>query len=210
MSGESIFKPIVTRQEVEMAALNTLKLWFDTYLAEVERQKGLDVRQLPRPRSYIRKNEFDRWPEDQIPAIIVISPGLVGPPSGTGSGSFRGDWQLGVAVITEGQDNDNTRDLVGYYTAAIRALILQRPSLGGFAMGVTWEDERYDDISDTEVGRTMASGQVVFQVTVEDLVSTKAGPVTPDTPPVTPPDDSPTWPIATTVTADVQIVEELP
>lgn len=205
----TLFKPIITRQDVEHAALNTLKPWFDTYLAEVERQKGLIVRQLPRPRSYMRRNEFDKWPEEQLPSIIVISPGIVGRPTASGSGMFTADWGLGVAVIAEGRDNDNTRDLVGYYTAAIRALILQRPSLNGFAKGVVWEDERYDDISDFDAGRTMASGQVVFQVEVEDVVSTRAGPVTPDTPPVDPPPVSPDWPIADTVTADVQIVEEL-
>lgn len=205
MTPDTIFKPIITRQEVELRVTNTLKDWIDTYLAEVERQNGLDVRQLPRPRSYSRRNEFDHWPEEQIPAVIVVSPGLVGRPVANGSGEFRGQWGVGVAVIAEGQDVNNTRDLVGYYTAAIRALILQRPSLGGFAMGVTWEDERYDDISDIDVGRTLASGQVVFQVEVEGIVSTKAGPVTPDTPPVDPPPVSPTWPIATQVTADVEL-----
>lgn len=204
----SIFKNIITRQDVEIRVRDTIKTWIDSYLAEVERQNGLNVRQLPRPRSYTRRNEFERWPEDQIPAVIVISPGLTAPPVANGSGQFRGYWGVGVAVITEGQDTDNTRDLAGYYTAAIRALILQRPSLGGFAMGVTWEDERYDDISDVEMGRTLASGQVVFQVEVEDIVSTKAGPVTPDTPPVTPPDDSPTWPVATVVTADVEMEDD--
>lgn len=201
----TIFKQIITRQDVELQVIDTLKDWFDTYLAEVERQNALDVRQLPRPRSYSRRNEFERWPEDQIPAVIVISPGLVEPPVANGSGEFRGYWGVGVAVIAEGQDTDNTRDLVGYYTAAIRALILQRPSLGGFAMGVTWEGEHYDDISDVEMGRTLASGQVVFQVEVEGIVSTKAGPVTPDTPPVDPPPVSPAWPIATEVTADIEL-----
>jgi hypothetical protein len=201
----SIFKDIITRQEVEQAAMITLQTWLDTYLAEVERQKGLAVRSLPRPRSWMRRNEFEHWPEDQIPSIIVISPGIAEPPTGTGSGAFRANWLLGVAVVAEGQQTNNTRDLVGYYTAAIRALIIQRPSLGGFAMGVTWTDERYDDISDTEIGRTLASGQVVFQVTVENIVSTKAGPLTPDTPPVDPPDTSPTWPIADTVSVEYEL-----
>jgi hypothetical protein len=204
----SIFKPIITRQDVERAALDTLQTWIDTYLAEVERQNGMAVRSLPRPRSWTRRNEFEHWPEDQIPAIIVVSPGLTDPPMGTGSGAFRANWDLGVAVVAEGQQTNNTRDLVGYYTAAIRALIIQRQSLGGFAMGVIWRDERYDDISDLEVGRTLASGQVVFSVTVEGIVSTKAGPLTPDTPPVDPPDTSPTWPIATTVEADI-VLEDL-
>jgi hypothetical protein len=205
IAPNNIFRQIITRQDVEQAALDTLQIWIDTYLAEVERQKGITVRSLPRPRSWTRRNEFERWPEDQIPAIIVVSPGLSDPPMGTGNGAFRADWDLGIAVVAEGQQTNSTRDLVGYYTAAIRALIIQRPSLGGFAMGVIWTGERYDDISDTEIGRTMASGQVLFQVTVEGIVSTKAGPVTPDTPPVDPPDTSPTWPIATQVSAEYEL-----
>lgn len=202
---DSIFGQVLTRSNLEDAVVALLRKWMDTYLAEVERQNGIPVRTLPRPRSIERRNAFEHWVEEQLPSLVVVSPGTVGPPRKRGGGSYVAEWAVGIAAIAGGKDANSTRDLVDLYTAAVRMLILQRPSLEGFAIGATWEDEHYDDIADSDVGRTMASGQVVFQITVEDLVFANAGPITPDDPPTTPPDTSPTWPIVDTVHLDVEL-----
>lgn len=201
----SIFGQLLTRGDLEDHVVDLLKKWMDTYLAEVERQNGKAVRSLPRPRSIVRRNAFEHWVEEQLPTLIVVSPGTVGPPRKRGNGSYEVDWTLGIAAIASGKDSDNTRDLVDLYATAVRALIIQRPSLEGFAIGVVWEDEHYDDISDSDVGRTMASGQVVFRVTVENVVFAQAGPITPDTPPDPPPDTSPVWPIVETLHLEVDL-----
>lgn len=201
----SSFGQILLRSDLEDAVIAVLKKWMDTYLAEVERQNGKPVRTLPRPRSYSRRNEFDKWPEEQLPAIIVVSPGTTGRPRKRGNGEHEVDWAVGVAVIASSTTMDNSRNLIDLYTAAIRALIVQRPSLEGFAIAATWQNESYDDINDQEAGRTMASGQVVFEITVENNVFAKAGPLTPDNPPDPPPNTSPTDPQVQTTHLDVEL-----
>src|SRR3954469_11008205 len=91
--------PIVTAHDVEQAALATLRKWASTYLGEAEDQHELTRGTLARPRSYTATNSFDKWPEDQLPCVLLVSPGLAQPPNVEGNGRHRAQWALGVAAI---------------------------------------------------------------------------------------------------------------
>lgn len=205
----TIFGRIVSRQDLENAAMETCKTWIDTYLAEVERQRGIDTGFYQRPKSYTTVNSVTKWDEDQLPAIIVVSNGFSQAPRKKGDGTFDTWWGLGIACIVSGNDEASTREFASDYTAALRALFNQRVSLDGFADGTDFVDEHYDDIQE-EDRRSMASGQVIFSVEVDNVVQTKAGPITPDDPPSDPEAPIPDWPIATSVHLDgVTIVKEI-
>lgn len=196
----SIFGAIKDGTHVESAMLEHLELWQLTYLAEVERQNGLEPRFLPAIRSFVVVKEFDRWPEDQLPACLVLSPGLAEPPIAEGDGTMRSKWILGIGLVCSAPTREDTNRLAKWYTSAMRAAILQHPSLGGFAEGVEWRSETFSDIPSAGQ-RTMSSGQAVFFVEVRDTVNRLGGPTSPPEDPYNQPDD---WPEVDSVQVTVE------
>jgi hypothetical protein len=190
----SVFGPVVTGAHVEQAAILTLKTWLQTYVAELERQTGRDPESVPMPRAWGTVNEFEKWPEDQMPVALIISPGLEpNTPVAEGRGTYRAKWVLGVAIVCSARDEAQTNSLAKFYAAAVRATILQNPSLGGFARGVQWVGESYTDLPKVDE-RTLGTGQVIFSVEVGEVVDEKAGMRTPPDDPYTQPE----WPTVET------------
>jgi hypothetical protein len=175
----SVFGPIIERAKIEEAVMETLQYWFGSYLEEVELQSGIanERNKTPKPKSWIRVNELDKFPEEILPCVIVISPGLSDSPTQEGSGIINAPFGVGVAVVASAIDQESTRDLVGRYCAVIRAILLQNGSLQGIVptRGTVWEDESYDDLT-VEDERTLGVGQVTFTVWVEGVVDRLKGP----------------------------------
>ena len=67
MSSSNLFGEIVTGGMVERAVRDTLALWIDDYLGELERLEGYAPGSVKRPLGYVTSSEFDKWPEDQLP-----------------------------------------------------------------------------------------------------------------------------------------------
>jgi hypothetical protein len=178
----AVFGDLFVATDLEEAVQDTLKLWFPTYLAEVERQKGLEPHFIPVPpeAGYGRVNEFTKFQEDRLPAVIVVSPGIAPrPPLMAGTGAWRAWYRVGVAVVASGNDRDSTRNLSKWYTAALKGAILQHEDLGEFgAAGIAWTNERNTDVPD-EQGRTLGSAAVTFDVEVHDVVNSRLGLLTP-------------------------------
>lgn len=200
----SIFGQIVTGADVEEWCLATLRKWSSTYLAELEDHHELARGALPRIRTYTTTPSFDNWPEDQLPALMLVSVGLAEPPFKQGSGEYRARWQMGLACVCSASKMEQSHRLAMLYVAAHRALLVQRPSLDGHAHGVVWQDENYDDLP-LDDARSLAAGQAVFTVEVHDVTTANAGPLTPSEPP----EPDPTvpygdWPTAETVDVDVE------
>lgn len=169
---------IVSGRDVELAALATLKAWSSTYLAEAERQTGREVGSLPRVRTWTTSPDFEKWPEDQLPCVLLISPGLVDPPDADGAGKYRARFSLGIANIASTATADETADVAKLYCAAHRTCLLQHPSLDGFAAGVTWLDENYDDLPFDDT-RSLGAGKAIFAVEVRDISTRYRGPQDP-------------------------------
>lgn len=190
--------------ELEVAARDTLKLWFPAYLREIEARKQLGTSVLPLPQSYLIAEEIDREYGAEMPCIVVVSPGLSGQrPRKEGDGSYSAFFNLGIAVFVAANSSENTKRLVRLYTMAARLIMLNKQSLGGFTNGINWIDESYDDRFPFTDSETTSAGQVLFEVEVPDMVSRGAGPATPDVPPLT------QWGIAEEVDIDV-VKEDLP
>lgn len=207
MTTTNIYGPIVDRDTIEETVMAFIQLWIDTYLAEVERMKGMSIRHLPRPRSYSAVNRFERWTQDQLPAIIVVSPGLTKPPVKNGAAVYRGKWALGIGIVVGARDQETNRSVVGLYAAAIRMLFTHKPSVGGFALGCTWLDEKYTD-SPEDYRQSTAAGQVLFELEVDAVVQGLQGPATIDPPPADPVPDPGQWPEVIDVSDGATITKE--
>lgn len=182
---DSIFGRIVTGSDVEDWCIALLKRWTSTYLAEVERQHGLPQLHYARPRSFVRTASFDQWPEDQLPRIVMASAGQATPPRKRGDGRYQCWWVMGFGCVCSARYQEEAHEMALDYVAAVRTLIIQRPSLDGHAHGTVWLDERYDDLVYDD-SRSLSSGQAHFTVEVEDVASANAGPLLPDPPSVDP------------------------
>ena len=193
----SVYGAITHGGLVEKAARDLLKPWMPAYLAEIERQLDRTPGSLPKPRSWTNMIDVDRWPEDQLPCVVLICPGTYSEPISEGDGEHRVTWELRVATVVSGKPDARERmlDNAKIYAAAVRTCVLQHPSLGGFAQGVSWLGEAYDDIP-IDRSRTLASGEVAFAVQVDDVASAFDGPAEPPEDPLEDPGD---WPTATEV-----------
>jgi hypothetical protein len=190
MTTTSPYGTIFGADQLEEAAKETLIKWMPTYLAEVERQRGMEPGEIPLPRSYRTVPRFDKFPEDQIPAIYLVSPGIFGEPVKRGGGVYQVQYSLGFAVVVETRDPDSVNTMAKLYSSAIVAAIMQHRNLGfeqGKIEGVDWVDETFLDIP-TQDSRSLASAQGVFVIMVNDVLTVGAGPLVPDpeVPPIDP------------------------
>jgi hypothetical protein len=191
VTEQADFGRIVTAYDVEQWCLATLRKWSSTYLAELERKNGIDVGDLARIRSWRTTPSFDKWPEDQLPAALLLSVGLSEPPLKEAGGVYRARWQMGLACVVSARTEALSRRNAMIYVAAHRALLTQKQSLDGQpgARGVVWQDENYVDLPYDDI-RSLCSGQAIFTVEFDDVTTSEKGPVTPDDPlPIGPP-----WP----------------
>lgn len=200
-----IFGPIFSSATLERAAIETIKAWMPTYVQELELQLPEYQRgTVPLPRSYASRTTFEEFPGEQLPLVVVVSPGVVGDPSPEGDGRYTAWWELGIVVVAEGRSEDDSNSLVKLYGAAIRAIMLQKSSLGNIASGVEWTDESYDNVVEAEEQRTLRGVSLTFIVQIDDVVTRSRGPAEP-----IPPEDAPTtlpgsqWPTAELVEVEV-------
>jgi hypothetical protein len=195
---ETAFGPIVAACDVEQALLELVQLWLADYLAEVERQHGLEVGYLPTPRSWLVSSDVEKMPEDQTPAVVVASPGMTDPPRVEGDGMYIARWRVQVAVHLSARGNALSLRLVRLYVAALRTLIVQQQSLGALVLRrIDLLDERYDTLPSID-DRTVCTALVELAVEVGDVALRHVGPLSPVIPPGQLGPDSPTWPIAET------------
>lgn len=203
MSIGEIFVP----GDLADAATSVLKRWLPLYLATLERRKGIPARSLPLPQSWRDSGEsVEKWPEDALPALVVVAGGTDSEPSEDGEGFYRGAWRLAVVVLVDGGDIDvggsvSPLDLAGYYGSAVRACLMDHRDLESFgAEGLDLLGEDYDEVN-PDARRTMGAARVRFRVAVGQVLQAGFGPIG------EPPDDPyallPDPPAATDVQVDV-------
>ena len=194
---QSLYGRLIAGVDVEQALKARLDARLDDYLNEVERQHGLAVGALARPRAFV---VAERFPEDQLPAIVVESPGTVDLPAADGQGRYAVRFELVLAIHVAAADG--AIELAKLYGLALRALAVQQPA--PLFMGVDWVNERYPR-PELVGGRTFYTAEVTLEVQVPDVTDRHAGP--PDGPgwPEDGGPDSPEWPVA--ATADTELVK---
>jgi hypothetical protein len=169
------FGKIVVASELERSIIVLLKKWFPTYLREIERNVGWRGEELPTPRNYGNRNSFDLQAGEEIPKVVVISPGLFEVPEHPeGDGYYSATWQVGVGIATAARTEEEADRKAKMYAAAMRGILIQHQDLEDPELGVsyvTWLDESYDDLDiDDQYQRARGAG-VYIGVEVEDAVN---------------------------------------
>lgn len=179
-----VFFPIVDGSQLEDAVLQTLQDWFLTYTREFEIQRGIPRDYIPQPRSWVVADNGEREGADQLPSIVVVSPGLTGEPLMDGEGNFRAAWIIGVGIFVSARTRSDTSQLSRQYAAIVRAILLQKASLDG-SVNVSmmrWMDESYDDNFQFTDEQTISFAQITFNIEVYGVVHRFKGPVGPPDP----------------------------
>ena len=177
-----LYGSLVTTEDVRLAVVAHLKLWSPAYLAEVERQKGAS---LPPFRGYVTESG------DVFPVALVACAGTEGDPERHGDGTITAWWAVGAAAVVAGKTRDEANVTAGYYGAAIRASILQHPSLSGFAESIVWIGESLEEVAwDPDLSIVVCLAR--FLVAVPAVVNVNLGPLEPPVDPGADPGDLPT------------------
>lgn len=168
----SLFGQMVSASDITQATEDALKKWYITYIRTVERKLDLNPGTIQEPTNYTNRNKVDAEFGEQIPKVVIVCPGLVGPPRKKGNGYYDATWRLGVAVACADADEDVADMLSKAYGLATRKLILDKLRIGN----VVWIDENYDDIPlPNKVMQYKAAG-LFFTVDMQNVVLQGTGP----------------------------------
>lgn len=177
---EDPFGPILSGFEIEQALAGGIRTWLPDYLLELERRRSLPPRSLPAFRTEVPTSfDADRLREDQLPALAIMSAGLTEPPQAHNSdGSYTAKWRVDCISSCVARGNRQARRLAQWYTAAVRAILLQWDFSGTdlSLIRIDWVSERYSTRSPTEE-RTMGEGVVSVDVHATDVMYRSAGPM---------------------------------
>lgn len=192
----NIFGRLLTDDAVEDAVVATLKKWIDTELRLVEEERDLPARTYERPRGWGIHSDMDKFPEEQLPAIIVVT--LEVNNSGKSGRKIRATWSMSVTSITSSTDMEATRKKTLRLGTAVRGALVHRQSLdgalpteempSGTVRGVRWDSSSNRELP-LDADRTIWGIRQVFDIEVDDVMTQSAGPAEPDAPP--PPVDEP-------------------
>lgn len=181
-----VYGPLVTARDVTLAVKATLQSWLPATLAEAGRRAGVDPHRVPMPVSWMRLSTPDAYKDDQLPAVVVASPGLVGEPHVEMSGLVTKTWEIVVASVVRGDSHEEVADLAALYVGGVELAVLQNRDLGGVAE--TWGaegvdawllDNRHAPADDARRARTLADVYVVLAVEVQGALDISAGPAEP-------------------------------
>ena len=180
---------IVAGPLLEVAVVEHLRAWLPAYRVEVVRQfneqTGASVPDtaLKPIRSFVSAAAFDKLPEDQMPCIVLESPGLTDKPEVRGDGQVDMTFGLVIGVVSPGKDADDTRLTNRLYGAAIAAIMVQQRVQHPNVSTVTLTDLAYDAIPFDE-HRTIAATRATFDVVMPNVLNRRAGPLEPPADPL--------------------------
>lgn len=195
----STFNDWTAPRHIEQAIIDHLLKWGTTYIAEAERQFNIEARSVPVPEAgqfTTVREEFEKWPEMETPAVLVIAPGLAGTPRLEADRSLTAPVAIGVATLvdTPGHPPGTATEAAQVMGVAYRQLMLTLPPEGIDVEAVELRDERYGDVKDDNA-RTSGSARIVMVYWVRRWGWRKGGPIDRTDPPADPyavPGDYPT------------------
>lgn len=228
MTYSSIFGTLAGRDDVAQRVLQTLQAWLLTYLAEVERQEGLEPKTItppggeppagsaaiyPADASCFRSGlDFETWQGDELPLLIVVAQ-----PQGDAEriedGGYQQWYEVQVGAVCEDPGGLETAAqlLADRYGKAVTGVFAQQGGLGGvdrnrttvpFAEKTVLVSAPHTEFVDG-ADRKYARSVTVAHVLVESIVEEGVGPrIVPADPYLTPS----SWP--TIVKVDVQLSAE--
>ena len=118
---------VVFGADVEDHIQQVLWWWLPSYLYEVERNHSIIPGTLPlNPIRSSGQRRSKKFPEDQLPCLMIGSPGLVTVPIPDGGGYYTATWRINLAVEIVAGPNRRALELARWYALAVRAAIIQQ------------------------------------------------------------------------------------
>lgn len=208
MPESNIFGSIFLSPEFDDAIEAFIRKWIDTYLSEIEFRSGIPRRTMTRPRSYLVTNEPEKFPDDSLPLIMIVSSGMSDPPVMNDTMAWDGWWDWVVVIITAQRDEKSTRKMSQRYGAAIRAMVMQRPDLEGAVDDTEFLGESYGYLPQEDRNRSRAVAGLEFRSYIQGIVE-QVGPPEPDpAEPENDPDDEPRPDYPTIEQVSLEIVND--
>lgn len=167
-------------EDLENAVMEELRTWMALTLREISMERDEEI--LQAPLSYNVRPDNNQFVEDQLPALIIVSPGTINTPRKSGDQVYEADYRVMIVAIISSNSRENVNHNARVYAAAVRAILVRTPGLGGVTTGGIWEGESFDE-GPEEQGRSLASVTVEFAYTVPNIA--KRG-ERPPTQPITP------------------------
>lgn len=168
---EEIFGRIRHKGEIENAALATLKKWLSLYLRVVREQH--EFVELAEARTFAVVSEFERFPEENLPAIITMT----GPATAverTGDGYYKATYPLSAAFVTAAASPRVARDAAHLFAGAGAAVLLQKLSREYPDLVIRWVGDESQTVSLTK-SRTIVAVEHSFEVQMTHIVSDLLG-----------------------------------
>lgn len=206
----ALFGRLVTRRDVELAAVSFLQTWVPTYVAELERQGGLAPQTVPLPPdpnlSYRGGLDFDTWEPAWSPVFIVVAQPTGAPQRADGAGNYLQTFSLNVGVNFQFSgatmpslgviEEDSARQYADILGMAACAAMLQHGGLGNWADGSfvaleTWMTEYPKTSFPFADERRITRCQFTLMSVVQNVVTEAAGPKVPAGNPYASPPDLP-------------------
>lgn len=172
------FGDIISADRLEDDLTAFLQKWLPTYLAEVATHHGALRTDYPKPKYWTTTPilTVDAVSQIRFPAVLIVSPGLMGKPVRRGDGIYEASYQIGVCILTSANTELGSSKAARRYGAAVHTAVMQRPSLDTtYIEGVEWADERFTDFLTADQD-TVASATEIFNITVKGLFNALNGP----------------------------------
>ena len=180
---------ILSGFEVEHAVAQIVRTWGRDYLAEMERQRHLEVGRLPVFKSLVDSSSLERMPEDQLPSLLIVSSGIESRDrvEVNSDGWYTARFRVDCGAVVSARGNRLAVKLARYYTAALRSMVVQQladPRWSGLegVRRVVWTGEQYRPLGDISE-RTQSGGVAQFLIEVEQVTNWVMGPDEPTEPP---------------------------
>ncbi len=175
----TVFGNLSGGDEVDAALLSVLNEWMPTYLRAVAKDR--EIEELEAPRSIVAVSEFDRFPEQQLPAIVVVNPGTEPNPTRR-PGHYDAKWPIRLCVEVSAAKQSEVRRNAQLYLIAAREAILRKRSLGHGMKGTDWGGETYD-LVESDKRRSLGGASASFVIERENVAQIGGGPADPDSEP---------------------------
>lgn len=192
----SRFGTWVAPRHVEQAVIDHCVRFGTDYVAEAERQFGIPPQSIPVPQAgqfTTVRRIFEKDPEDQGPAVLVINPGLAGQPRREADRTLTAPLALGLGfAVNIGGFEGAGAEVAQILATAYKHVMLQLPPAGLDVESIYLVDEKYDDIP-RGAERSLGTARLVFVLWIKNWAALAGGPVgrVPSPDPYDPPEELP-------------------